>query len=98
MEDDDDGDKCTSICMYSSYCNTTLMRTRRMRMRTVEEKSKGEDGVASDRDASYERRKLEVPRTTESVKAMRTDERTRPATKKEKKGKIMAHSNKKSQE
>ena len=49
MEDDDDEDKCTSICMYSSYCNTTVMRMRRMRMRMrmriVEEEGKGGDGV-----------------------------------------------------
>ena len=45
--EDNDGDNCTSICMYSSYCNTTLMRMRRMRtkMRIVEEEGNGGDGV-----------------------------------------------------
>ena len=45
--EDNGGDNCTSICMHSSYCNTTLMRMRRMRtkMRIVKEKGNGGDGV-----------------------------------------------------
>ena len=45
--EDNGGDNCTSICMYSSYCNTTVMRMRRMRtkMRIVEEEGNGGDGV-----------------------------------------------------
>ena len=47
--EDNGGDNCTSICMYSSYCSTTLMRMRRMRtrmrMRIVGEEGNGGDGV-----------------------------------------------------
>ena len=49
--EDNGGDNCTSICMYSSYCNTTVMRMRMRRMRTrtrmriVGEEGNGGDGV-----------------------------------------------------